>query len=865
MSTPGAAAPLRFGRFELQPDERCLRVDGAPAALGGRAFDLLLALAERPGHLVGKHDLMDLVWPGLVVQENNLAAQISALRKVLGDGVITTIPGRGYRFVAAVESAAPADASSRSAAQATSRDGAGSVAARLPTRLPAELPALLGRADELEALAALVDRHRLVSVVGAGGIGKSLLAQHLLASRRDRYPQGVCWVELTQVDEAAALPGAVAAALGVEGGQGDPLAALVAAAAPLTMLLALDNAEHVLADVAQLCLALHEGAPQLRLLVTSQAPLRLAPEQALRIGPLAVPDAEVPAQHALRFAAVALFAERARAVDRRFALTDANAPAVIETCRALDGVPLAIELAAARAPMLGTKRLLASMQQRLDLLSASRDRAAPPRQQALRSALEWSVGLLDERERQVFRRLGVVAGSASLELVQQLLVDADEGGTLDVWAALDALDALVDRSLVTLLAGDDADEPRYRLLETPRAFALECLAAAAEQPALQRRHALALAALFDAAYEDYFSGRVGVDEWLRQREADLDNARDALRWARGAGERTVELRIATTLLRALPPSLHVERMALADACEAAIGPSVPQALQLRAWIELSCVLADSQKARARHAAEAALALARRLDARQPGRFALYHALCRTASAAAQGGDLTAARTFIDELHRLEDRAWPAQRLIWGAEAAQWLARMSGDSAAALQRGRRLLALDRERGSHAAIAIGNLIDAELAAGNARAAALLGCELIDSLLGTRHEYSLAFARINLLAALLAQDDAAAAVAVAQAAWARAAAFDLQHAAAAYLALLCALQGRHRAAVKIAAYSEAIYAAREEEREQNETAATARARSLARGELDDATFARLHEEGGGLRDAEIAALAFAAEDAP
>ena len=189
--------------------------------------------------------------------------------------------------------------------------------------------------------------------------------------------------------------------------------------------------------------------------------------------------------------------------------------------------------------------------------------------------------------------------------------------------------------------------------------------------------------------------------------------------------------------------------------------------------------------------------------------------------------------------------------------------MSGDAVDALRRGHRLVALDRERGSDASIAMGNLIDAELAAGDAAAAARLGIELIDALLGTRHEYSLAFARINLLAALLAQDDVAGARPIAQAAWSRAASFDVQHAAAAYLALLCALEGRVRAAVKLAAYSEAIYATREEAREQNETAATTRARALARRALDDATFTRLHAEGAALRDAEAGAIAFAADD--
>ena len=462
--TPPLPATLRFGRFELQPGERRLLADGAPVAVGGRAFDLLHALAERPGQLVGKHALMDLVWPGLVVEENNLAAQVSALRKVLGGEVIATIPGRGYRFVAPLVSTTAANDVPVTGSEASGHDDVAAPALR--TNLPAELPALLGRADDRQALATLVDRHRFVSVVGAGGIGKSLLAQHLLASRRDAYPQGVCWVELTNVADTAALPGAIATALGVEVGHGEPLAALVGAVAPLAMLLALDNAEHILDGVAHVCRALHDAASQLRLVVTTQAPLKLAAERVLRIGPLAVPDDNaLPAAQASRFGAVALFVERAQAVDQRFALTDANAAAVIATCRALDGVPLAIELAAARAPTLGVDHLLASMQERFRWLTGGRNRAAPARQRALRSALEWSDALLDERERQVFRRLGVVAGSASLDCIEQVLVDDDAG--LDRWAVADALDALVDRSLVAVVTTGDAASVRYRLLETP--------------------------------------------------------------------------------------------------------------------------------------------------------------------------------------------------------------------------------------------------------------------------------------------------------------------------------------------------------------------------------------------------------------
>ena len=867
MTASGAPEAFRFGRFELQPVERRLLVDGKPVAVGARAFDVLLALAERPGRLVSKRALMDLVWPGLVVQENNLAAQVSALRKVVGDEVIATIPGRGYRFVARAETTGVAGAGTSGVA----REAAAFSAAQPPslrTNLPVELPALLGRGHELDALGTLIDAHRLVSVVGAGGMGKSLLTQHLLHQRRAAYPQGVCWVELASVAEPDALPGAIATALGVDVGQGEPLATLVAAVAPLTLLLALDNAEHLLDAVARLAKALCDAAPGLRIVVTSQAPLRLAGERVLRLGPLAIPGQALPAEQAMQYGAVALFAERAHAIDSRFALSEANAAAVIEICRALDGLPLAIELAAARVPALGVQQLLGAMRDRLRLLTSSRDRTAPKRQQALRAALEWSHDLLAPREQKIFRRLGVIAGSGSLALILQVLTDDVEEGELDRFGVLDALDVLVDRSLVTMLSIGDDREPRYRLLESPRAYALERLEAAGERTALQRRHAYAVAATFDAAYVDYFSGRAGADEWMQQRELDFDNARDAVHWARREGELEVELRVGATLLRALPSSLHAERMALADACEARLDSRVPEPLQFQVWIELSCALADTHKQRARRAAEQAVHLARKLQASEPDRFALYHALSRCSSAAAQSGDLPAARALLDEARALEDSTWPAQRLLWGAEAGQWVARIAGDTADALERGRRLVALDRARGSvtgtYAAVSVGNLIDAELAAGDAHSAARSGAALVEWLRGTRHEYALTFTRINLIAALLSLNDCEQAREIGQAAWEKAPAFDIQHAATAYLALLAALEGRFSAAAELVGYSEAIYAARKEVREANETAATNRARTLATAALGKSAFDRSYALGAKLSDAEIRAIAFAAPGA-
>ena len=849
MPRSAEAASLRFGRIELQPYERRMLVDGVPAALGARAFDLLLVLAERPGRLVGKQELIQLVWPDTVVQENNLAAQMSTLRKVLGDEVIATVPGRGYRFVAPLCGADEAH-------DAPAAPQPGVAAPRLRTNLPGWMPALLGRADDLARCSDLVDSQRLVSIVGAGGIGKSLLAMHLLDARRERYPQGVCWVELSTVADAAVLPGAVAAALGVELPPGEPVAALAGALAPLSTLLALDNAEHLVSDVAVLVQALLGTAPALHIVVTSQVPLRLPAERVHRIGPLSLPETPLPAAQAAQYGAVALFVDRAQAVDSHFVLTDALSAAVIDICRTLDGLPLAIELAAARASLLGVAALRAALHDRLRLLTAGRNRDAPPRQRTLGAALAWSYALLSASEQRVFRGLAVNAGSASLAFIQRLLADPD--AQIDAWGVLDALDALVERSLVAVMPGDEAAMPRYRLLDSPRAMALEALQASGDRARLQDRHAGTVAALLDAAYETYFSGRVGIDAWHLEIAPDLDNARDALAHARQADDAPTELTIAATLLRALPISAHVERMAMAEASMRRLGNSaVPQRLQLRVWIELSCVWANPQKQLARRAAQRALELAEALD--DADTFLQYHALARAASAYAQTDDLAAAEQLLVRARVLEDPNWPAQRRLWAAEAAQWVARMGHDIEGTLRRGRELVALDKARGSEASTALGNLVDAELAAGDAQAAALSGTELVAALVGSRQEYSLAFARINLGAAWLALNDTMHARAALAPAWQVSPAFELTHPTACYLALLAALERRPEAAALLSGYAEGEYAARQEARERNESAALVRAAALGRGALGDEGWQRLLTQGAALCSADLAALAF------
>lgn len=450
----------RFGRLVVDPSTRQASVDGHPAALGSRAFDLLLALVERRDRVVLKSELLDVVWPGLVVEENNLQVQISALRKLLGQKAIATIPGRGYRFLASA-----LDGREQTVATAATNTQR--------TNLARPLPELFGREHDLRALDALIEQRTLVSVVGAGGMGKTLLAQHLLDKRRDQYQHGVWWVELGPITDPSLIPGTIAAALDLELEAGDQTPALCKALAGLKALIALDNAEHLLAELAMVVRAVMVAAPEMRFLVTTQAPVNLAAEWVYRIDSLAVPDGSASAAQAGGFSAIQLFVERARSLDTRFELNETNVSSVIDLCRQLDGMPLAIELAAARAPMLGVQQLARSMQDRLRLLNVNRNRDAVTRLQTLRGALEWSHGLLAQRERAVFRRLAVFVGSASLDSIRAVVTDAQ--GELDEWAVMDALGILVARSLVVVKPALDGVTQRFRLLDSPRLFALERL------------------------------------------------------------------------------------------------------------------------------------------------------------------------------------------------------------------------------------------------------------------------------------------------------------------------------------------------------------------------------------------------------
>jgi predicted ATPase/DNA-binding winged helix-turn-helix (wHTH) protein len=864
---PHSPACLRFGRFELQVHERLLLCDGQAVALRAKALDVLLALVERAGRLVTRQDLMARVWADLVVEENNLSVQINALRKVLGGDIISTVPGRGYRFTLPVEHGNVPGPTPRLVPSAAS-------AALPPLRsnLP-ELPTpLVGREEELAALHRLLDQHRLVTVLGAAGMGKTRLAQAALHARRSRYEHEVCFVDLAMLPAGGDIVGLVAASLGLaQPGGADPVAGLVKALSRLELLLALDNAEHVLDAVAALAAALGHGAPGVQVLVTSQAPLRVAQEWIYRLGALAVPAGKVDAASALQSGAVALFALRAQAQDMRFVVTDANVGRVIELCTRLDGAPLAIELAAARAPHLGLDALVAGLDQRLSLLTGGR-RDAPARQQTLRAALQWSHDLLGAHEQAVFRRLSVFAGGASLAMALRVVADGAAGG-LDEWAALDALGALVDRCLVAVVEpplGSDG-LPRYRQLDTPLAFAREQLRASGEEAEVQRRHAAAMREHHARARADLMAGRTGFEAWRDQVNLELEGGLAACAWA-AAHDTQTALVLAAALSRLLAGVRHTDGKALwlpveplLDAAIAAPA-AVPTESLAQAVYECSIFWTQHRPPHARLRAEQALALAQAAG----DTLTHYLALAQIAWLCGDREDRAAFDAATAQMRSLIHPDWCAYVKVISSQHEWFLPFMAGDNEAALQALRLLLARLDECAYLAVAPHVNLVTVLIRAQRHDEAITMARALLARFARRRSSGPSANLLHCLARACLAQGDTAQARDALQRLWPLAQSNDTARDWACCASLLAALEQRPRAALMLLGFSEAAHevAAPGMARDDTTRSMSQRAEDLAcaalNGDATPAAVLSLKAQGARLSEADMVALGLGPADA-
>lgn len=543
-----ASEGLSFGPFVLVTSERLLTKNGVPIDLGARALDILIALISEPNQVVSKKNLMARVWPDVTVEEGSLRFHMTSLRKALGDGkdgarYITTLAGRGYCFVAPLS-------------RARRQDEAPAALPSFPhANLPQRLARMVGRDDDVKNLSARLRDAQLVTIVGPGGVGKTTVAISVAHHVSEAFAGSVLFADLGMLSDPNLAATAISSMMGVSVQSEDATPGLIAFLKGKRILLVLDTCEHLVDAVARLATNIMEAAPQVHILATSREALRIDGEYIYRLDALAIPPEETaPTAETIRkFPATQLFLERAVASGARLDITDADAPIVVDICRKLDGVPLAIELTARRVESHGIQQTAALLDQHLTLLWPG-SRMAPPRQKTLQATLNWSYSLLSDVERLVLRRLAVFTGHFTLDAA----LDVVTSPTLDRSLVFGALDDLVAKSMLTVFP--IGAMLRYRLLDTTRAYALDIGIDAADATALSVRHA------------NYYRRRLEKtgDEWESlltgtQRAAyfaDLNNTRAALEWCFGdTGDLAVGVQLAAVaapvfLTMSLLPECH---------------------------------------------------------------------------------------------------------------------------------------------------------------------------------------------------------------------------------------------------------------------------------------------------------------------
>jgi len=508
-----SSSSYEIGRFRLNPEARVLTHAGVPVALGARGVAVLTVLVSRAGEYVEKAAIMDAAWPGLVVEENNLAAQISAIRRALarapgGEGWIETLARRGYRFVGPV-------------VEIAGQPEPSVLAVRERTNLPQVLNVFIGRERELAEIKRVLPGIRLLTLTGTGGIGKTRLALQAAAEVLDAYRDGVWFIDLAPLTNPTLVPGTLAHVLGVKESAGESMvSALCRHLQAKEILLVLDNCEHVLNACASLAETLLRETVRVTIITTSLEPLRIDAERTYPLCALRLPDPHADFQSIAHSDAVQLFVERARQHRPDFDLQEKRARAVAEICVRLDGMPLALELAAARIAVLPVEQIVLLLDQRFRLLTSG-SRSEPPRHQTLRALIDWSYELLNEAERQLFARLAVFAGGWTLAAAE--VVGGEEPIAKD--DVLYLLIGLIEKSLVIA----DADGIRYRMLETIRSYASERLREGTGAEAVKERHRDYYLALVEEAEPKLTSAEQAT--WLRRLEVEHENLRTGLDWS----------------------------------------------------------------------------------------------------------------------------------------------------------------------------------------------------------------------------------------------------------------------------------------------------------------------------------------------
>jgi predicted ATPase/DNA-binding winged helix-turn-helix (wHTH) protein len=506
-----------FGPFRLSVRERVLEKGGVRVPLGSRALDILIALVERPTEVVSKRELIERVWPDLAIDEVSLRVHISALRKALGEGrsdrrYVNNVSGRGYCFVAPILRPASPPTPLRNSL------------AHSPVGLPPSPTKMVGREEIVRLISEELTARRFFTIVGPGGIGKTTVATAVSHTMLAAFDGAVHYVDFGPLCTPSLVPNMVASTVGLPGNFDDPLAALPTFLRDRRMLLVLDSCEHLIETIAPLAERIFRVAPEVHILATSREPLQVAGEQVYRLHPLAFPPEDEPltAACALTFPAVQLFVERAAAHGSGFELNDADAPIVGNVCRRLDGIALALELAAGRVGAYGIKGMASLLDGPCRLLWHGR-RTALPRHQTLSAMLDWSYNLLPESERVILRGLSMFVGAFSLEAAQFVAA----GDILEREQVAEAIAGLVTKSLIAVETNHTG--VLYRLLDTTRGYILAKTVDSGERNTIARRHAIYCCEFLARAEIGSLTcskNNGAIDGWRH-----VSNARAALEWS----------------------------------------------------------------------------------------------------------------------------------------------------------------------------------------------------------------------------------------------------------------------------------------------------------------------------------------------
>jgi len=486
----GSEHSFSFGPHQLFPRRRLLLKDGKPVQLGARAIDILILLAERRGDVVSKTELLAHAWPDATVEDGCLRVAVAGMRKALGDGIgdtcyIKTIPGRGYCLVA------PAGGQESSDVVEVSADHT--------PRLPLQLDHMVGRSDAVRKISDLLETKRLVTVLGPGGVGKTTTAVSVGHAQLASFEGAVHLLDLGRITKAQLLPDALASVFGISIQPGDPAASLLDFLRDRRMLLIFDSCEHLIEPVTTLIEKIIHEAPRVSILATSREMLRIDGEHVYRLSGLGCPSDEDgrSAERVLSFAAPRLFVNRVVASGYRFELTDADAFVVAQICRKLDGLALAIDVAAAHVQTFGLSQIASSLETRCWLLWLGR-RTALPRHQTVAATIDWSYDLLSEAEQVVLRSLAIFKGYFNLDAAREIA----RCGLPDPSNDLHIIDSLVAKSLLSFETGEGISG--YRLHNSTRAYGLEKLQQRGELETIAARvRGSAFLAMSGASRRDY--------------------------------------------------------------------------------------------------------------------------------------------------------------------------------------------------------------------------------------------------------------------------------------------------------------------------------------------------------------------------